>query len=344
MKGLLLYERLQSLRIRELSFFIGNYKKFIGNYKLIAKDHLEKHMVFNEPYPSTILDEKLYVGDQSHVSNYERLKHMGITHIINVTLHVPNYYDQDIKYLNIPVEDTDKYCLKSHFKLAFDFIEETFFENQVEEEEEVTIKEKDNSSVEDTDKYCLKSHFKLAFDFIEETFFENQVEEEEEVTIKEKDNSSFLKSKLKIENKNTSNNTSVPFLENDSEDNISNSSLGYFGMENHNHERQELSYEEEIEMIKEKIESQPESLYLQNELLQLKFRQMTKGLTNKNKILIHCSLGVSRSPSIAVMYLMKKFNFGFQTSVDLVKFQRNKSAPQQSFLIELEDFEKKSFR
>jgi hypothetical protein len=49
-----------------------------------------------------------------------------------------------------------------------------------------------------------------------------------------------------------------------------------------------------------------------NRLIQLFFRKLFGEGTNNNKILIHCSLGMSRSPTMACMYLMKKLKLSFE--------------------------------
>jgi hypothetical protein len=44
-----------------------------------------------------------------------------------------------------------------------------------------------------------------------------------------------------------------------------------------------------------------------NKLLQIIFKNIYSGYNNKNRILIHCSMGVSRSSSLAIMFVMKRF-------------------------------------
>jgi hypothetical protein len=49
-----------------------------------------------------------------------------------------------------------------------------------------------------------------------------------------------------------------------------------------------------------------------NKIIQVLFKfQYPANLTN-SRILIHCSLGMSRSPAIAIMYLMKKIKISFE--------------------------------
>lgn len=48
-------------------------------------------------------------------------------------------------------------------------------------------------------------------------------------------------------------------------------------------------------------------------LLQKEFKNHLNKYRNKNKVLIHCSLGVSRSGSFTIVYLMKKFSLRYET-------------------------------
>ena len=50
----------------------------------------------------------------------------------------------------------------------------------------------------------------------------------------------------------------------------------------------------------------------QDSLVQKEFKKsiMRK---NDNRILIHCSLGVSRSGSFTILYIMKKFSLSYET-------------------------------
>lgn len=47
-----------------------------------------------------------------------------------------------------------------------------------------------------------------------------------------------------------------------------------------------------------------------------------EGLTQNKKILVHCLMGLSRSPSIIVAYLMKKNNWTFDETVSFVNSKR----------------------
>jgi len=61
---------------------------------------------------------------------------------------------------------------------------------------------------------------------------------------------------------------------------------------------------------------------------------------NKNKVLLHCALGKSRSATITIMFLMKKFNWSAEKALEYVKSRRRIVDPNYGFLEQLDKFEK----
>ena len=62
---------------------------------------------------------------------------------------------------------------------------------------------------------------------------------------------------------------------------------------------------------------------------------------NKKKVLIHCKLGISRSPSILIAYLVKYMNFTTMTALDFIKSKRKQIQPNPGFLLQLSTYERK---
>lgn len=62
------------------------------------------------------------------------IKTLGITHILNVTDVIPNYFENNeklnIKYENIFIEDTEDAPIHNYFRRAFDFIDNALFKNE----------------------------------------------------------------------------------------------------------------------------------------------------------------------------------------------------------------------
>ncbi|CAH8510096.1 unnamed protein product [Dicrocoelium dendriticum] len=59
----------------------------------------------------------------------------------------------------------------------------------------------------------------------------------------------------------------------------------------------------------------------------------------KGRVLIHCSAGISRSPTLAIAYLMSSFRMPMRTAYNLIKTVRSTVAPNFNFLGQLLDFE-----
>lgn len=75
-------------------------------------------------YPNEIIPKFLYLGDHEHSQNYEILKTLNITHIINSTKSVKNtFLDKGIKYCRVFVDDLEKEKINYHFQKAFRFID-----------------------------------------------------------------------------------------------------------------------------------------------------------------------------------------------------------------------------
>lgn len=243
-KGLLLYKSLVKNKIREIGYFVGDYCSFLSEFDSILY-HKHESKVFSEPYPSSILDYRLYVGNEYHAKTYEVLFRLKITHVINVTCHAPNFFENNnIKYLQIKVEDNYDNEMSPHFQDSFNFIESALFEDHRPEENSEEMK---------------------------------QINEEM---------NALHERLLKI--KNCSN--------------------------------------------------------IKNELIQLAFKKYFIGSDNTARVFIHCSLGVSRSSTIAIMYLMKKLKIGYEEAFDFLKFHRNKSSPIETFANELLKFEERDFQ
>ncbi|CRK99432.1 CLUMA_CG012683, isoform A [Clunio marinus] len=62
-----------------------------------------------------------------------------------------------------------------------------------------------------------------------------------------------------------------------------------------------------------------------------------------NGILIHCFYGVSRSATIAIAYLMKKYSINYQKAFELAKSKRRLVQPNHGFVLQLKLFHKMAY-
>lgn len=64
----------------------------------------------------------LYLGNEVHASRKDILQRLGITAIINVSSNIPNSFEDDFLYKNIPIEDTYNADIECWFEDAVQFI------------------------------------------------------------------------------------------------------------------------------------------------------------------------------------------------------------------------------
>mmetsp|Transcript_12755 Transcript_12755/g.23166 ORF Transcript_12755/g.23166 Transcript_12755/m.23166 type:complete len:357 (+) Transcript_12755:83-1153(+) len=73
-------------------------------------------------YPTALLKDKLLLGSEDDAKHKEHLEQMGITHILNVSSDVKNYYPDEFVYHKIDLPDEPGSNLKGHFQDAFEFL------------------------------------------------------------------------------------------------------------------------------------------------------------------------------------------------------------------------------
>ncbi len=57
-------------------------------------------------------------------------------------------------------------------------------------------------------------------------------------------------------------------------------------------------------------------------------------------MVVHCFAGVSRSVALTIAYIMRKYNYGFDTSMALVRAKRKCASPNYGFQKQLRNYEK----
>lgn len=72
---------------------------------------------------SEILEGRLYMGSRRDARDLERLRELGITHILNVTTDEKKHFKKEFTYLRIPVDDGER-RIGSFFDCAYRYIEE----------------------------------------------------------------------------------------------------------------------------------------------------------------------------------------------------------------------------
>nr|CAD2177950.1 unnamed protein product [Meloidogyne enterolobii] len=78
-------------------------------------------------------------------------------------------------------------------------------------------------------------------------------------------------------------------------------------------------------------------------ILQKTFNLLQKCLENNQSILVHCESGISRSVTIIIAFLMKQNNWSYLNSFNFLKEKHSIAKPNNSFIKQLELFEKIGF-
>ena len=60
----------------------------------------------------------------------------------------------------------------------------------------------------------------------------------------------------------------------------------------------------------------------------------------KTNVLVHCQAGVSRSATIVIAYMMRKYQYGMDDALKRVKGRRPYVDPNKGFMKQLRSFEK----
>eukprot|EP01084_Bolivina_argentea_P112409 200476_1 len=80
-------------------------------------------------FPSCIIQDELYLGNSRNAADGDTLKSLGITHVVNVTVNIENYFEKDgIKYLQFKIEDNPSVDISIYFNEAIEFIDNALSE------------------------------------------------------------------------------------------------------------------------------------------------------------------------------------------------------------------------
>jgi predicted protein tyrosine phosphatase len=65
---------------------------------------------------------------------------------------------------------------------------------------------------------------------------------------------------------------------------------------------------------------------------------------NQNRVLVHCAMGMSRSATMVIMYLMRKYQINYKLAFDIVKTRREIIDPNDGFMAKLKAYEGKQYK
>ena len=78
-------------------------------------------------------------------------------------------------------------------------------------------------------------------------------------------------------------------------------------------------------------------------IMDISLEFINNAITSNNNILVHCYMGVSRSVSLIIGYLMKYHKYNLKESLHLIECKREFVRPNTNFLIQLQNMEKELF-
>jgi len=72
--------------------------------------------------PSYIPKTNIYLGGQAEARDYSLLRHLGVTHVLNAAVQLPNYHEKHFVYHNIPIVDSDSVSIYTYLAGAAAFL------------------------------------------------------------------------------------------------------------------------------------------------------------------------------------------------------------------------------
>jgi len=71
----------------------------------------------------TQITKKIYLGSYDDARNLNKLSHLGITHILNTAIEIPNFYPNYFKYLRLNLDDISQQNLYPVLDKSYKFID-----------------------------------------------------------------------------------------------------------------------------------------------------------------------------------------------------------------------------
>ena len=99
----------------EMGENLEEYKSFIDEEILVILGQMD---------PASKILDYLYLGSEWNASHLDELRQNNITHILNVTREIDNFFPAVFQYKNIRVYDEEATDLLKHFDSTYKFIRE----------------------------------------------------------------------------------------------------------------------------------------------------------------------------------------------------------------------------
>merc|ERR1719250_575845 len=108
----------KTIRVRletELDQKLDDFKSFIDEEILLILGQMD---------PASEIFDFMFLGSEWNASNLEELNSNGVTHILNITREIDNFFPAVFKYLNIREWDVEETDLLKYWDETYNFIQE----------------------------------------------------------------------------------------------------------------------------------------------------------------------------------------------------------------------------
>lgn len=89
-----------------------------------------------------------------------------------------------------------------------------------------------------------------------------------------------------------------------------------------------------------KVASYLQDYYANKPMIEISYHVIDRVLSSGQTVLVHCMAGVSRSASMIIYYLMRKYGMSFDDAYKLVKSRRSIINPNRSFEAQLRRYDR----
>ncbi|KAL4474752.1 hypothetical protein ABPG74_001448 [Tetrahymena malaccensis] len=333
-KALSLYKILRNNKINEIHILRESAQSFFNSYPFMHNYFISLNSASQQSYPNDILFNRMYFGNWKHASNEEIINSIGITHIVNMTCEVDNYFASNRKLSTINTQQT---LIPQINKQTSSFSSSSTL-NNIQQQQQHNHNNLTNQHHEaEIDQIILEKRFSFQLDQnvqLQQVIFEelpNLNLSQSPSQCANIQNSTLTAS---ITTKSTHNSaitttttttTNTPMPQTTQAQTI-----------NTSHTPKNITY------LKINIDDEDTSNIQQHfkETYQFIASAISKPY---NKILIHCAQGKSRSATIVCMYLMRTFNWSFEQTLKYVQDRREVANPNYGFVEQLKNFEQNQF-
>ncbi len=96
-----------------------NNEELSCQYTFKNQDELNSHIINSHPI---LVDDCIYLGNMYMSADYDELKRLEITHILNCAIECKNHFPDEFTYCNCELDDDSEFPIEKYFSKAVEFI------------------------------------------------------------------------------------------------------------------------------------------------------------------------------------------------------------------------------